>query len=128
MGEHEGAAIRNCLVAASVVVTSDLTLVECDRVLTRAASLGRVSEVDATDRHARLGAVAAHWTILPLGPDVIERARRPFPPEPIRALDALHLASALVARRLVPGLAVLSVDMRVRSAAHRLGFPVLPGP
>jgi hypothetical protein len=36
----------------------------------------------------------------------------------------MHLATALVARSAVAGLAVLSLDDRVRRAATRLGFPV----
>jgi hypothetical protein len=59
--------------------------------------------------------------------DVVERARRPFPVEPVRTLDALHLASALVASARLPDLALLSLDERVRSAGRALGLPVVPG-
>ena len=34
--------------------------------------------------------------ILRLGADVVGRARLPFPGEPIRTLDALHIASAII--------------------------------
>lgn len=50
----------------------------------------------------------------------------PFPVEPIRALDAIHLASAIVARDVWRDLAVLSLDERVRVNAVRFGLPVLP--
>lgn len=56
----------------------------------------------------------------------MERARRPFPVEPIRTLDALHLASALVARSAEAGLMLLTLDQRVRENAQRLGFETLP--
>jgi hypothetical protein len=39
--------------------------------------------------------------------EILERARRPFPGEPLGTLDALHLASALVALRSVLGFALL---------------------
>src|SRR2546430_13763550 len=42
--------------------------------------------------------------------EVIDRARSPFPGEPIRTLDALHLASALVARAAVADLPLLPPD------------------
>ena len=42
-------------------------------------------------------------------------------------LDAIHLASALLGRKAIPDLAMLSLDTRVRRAAHRLGFPLVPG-
>ena len=64
--------------------------------------------------------------MLRLHSDVVERARQPFPVEPIRTLDALHLASALSARAAVPGLSVLTLDERIRQNARELGFPLLP--
>ena len=81
---------------------------------------------ELADRRAALNRAAAHWHLLRLGGEVLERARRPFPEEPIRTLDALHLASALVARAAVPGLSMLSLDQRVRASALALGFAVLP--
>lgn len=102
-GESNAEPVRRALAEAEVVVTSDLTLVECDRVLHRAVALGRVAEGAATDRRARLAAAAARWAIMSLSPEVIDRARQPFPVEPIRTLDALHLAAALSARRALPG-------------------------
>jgi hypothetical protein len=58
--------------------------------------------------------------------EVVDRARSPFPGEPIRTLDALHLASALVARAAVADLAVLSLDEKVRAVGRALGLPVTP--
>lgn len=126
LGEPGSEAVRRTLAEAAVVVGSDLTLIECDRVLIRAASLGRLPEADAASRHATLSAAAAHWVILGLTPEVGDRARQPFPVEPIRTLDALHLASALAARRAVPDLALLSLDRRVRACGRQLGFDLLP--
>lgn len=58
--------------------------------------------------------------------EIIDRARLPFPGEPIRSLDAIHLASALVAMESVPDLALLSLDRRVRQVGRRLMLPVVP--
>jgi hypothetical protein len=52
--------------------------------------------------------------------------RRPFPVEPIRTLDALHLAGALAARREIPEIRLLSLDRRVRDNARELGFALEP--
>ena len=109
-----------------MVIASDLTLVECDRVLIRAATLGDLTQAEAAGRRSDLSAAAAHWTLLRLGGAVIDRARLPFFTEPIRTLDALHLASALVARAAVPDLTVLSLDGAVRTNARALGFDVQP--
>jgi predicted nucleic acid-binding protein len=126
-GEAEGPVVGEILAAADLVITSDLTLVECDRTILRAQTAGRVTEAQAADRRGLLVAAAAHWNLLRLDVEVIERARRPFPGEPIRSLDALHLASALVARAAVPGLALLTLDAAMRQAGRELGFAVVPG-
>jgi predicted nucleic acid-binding protein len=125
-GEAGGEAVRQALASADRVVASDLTLVECDRVLIRAQVAHAIPEARMATLRARLNAAATHWTLLRLERDVVERARRPFPGEPIRTLDALHLASALVARAALERLDLLSLDQRIRASALQLGFTVLP--
>jgi predicted nucleic acid-binding protein len=124
--EESGDQIRGLLASAEVVVASDLTIIECDRVLLRAAALGELTEAEAADRRAHLTSAASRWHVLRIGPEIVERARQPFPGEPIRTLDAIHLASALVARSAVAGLELLTLDDRVRKASRRLGLTVCP--
>ncbi len=114
------------MAGAELVLASELTLIECDRVLIRASSSGRLSEVQGVDLKSRLEHVAGHWSILGLTEEVVERARRPFPVEPVRTLDAVHLATALLGRSLVPGIGLLSLDERVRANGLELGFDLLP--
>jgi hypothetical protein len=57
---------------------------------------------------------------------VVERARRPFPAEPLRALDAIHLATALIVAADAPGMGLLSFDRRIRQAGKALGLRVTP--
>jgi predicted nucleic acid-binding protein len=109
-----------------MVLASCITLVECDRVLIRAVGLGLLSEAAAAERRAVLAGAAEHWVILDLDATIVDRARRPFPAEPLRTLDALHLATALTARALVPELSVLTLDERVRRSAEQMGLRVLP--
>ena len=124
--EPTGRLVIEALLAVENVFASELTLIECDRVLIRALHRGELSEGDAENRAARLAGIAQHWHLLRLDGEIIERARRPFPAEPIRTLDALHLASALVARRGGSDLAVLSLDQRVRRNAKLLGLAIQP--
>ncbi len=126
LDEARGPAIRKTLAVADSIVTSELTLVECDRALHRAATAGAITTGFAAEHHARLAAIAEDWMILRITPAIVERARRPFPEEPIRTLDALHIASALTAAGVLPALAVLSLDQRVRKVARALGLDVTP--
>jgi len=124
LGESGGDEIVAELRRARGVVASDLTLIECERALIRAWSAGVLSEAERVDQSAALARVSAHWTRLRVDEEVVERARRPFPIEPVRTLDALHLASALVARSVAPDLRLLTRDQRIRENAERLGLRV----
>jgi len=110
-----------------LVLASDLTLIECERVLIRAVATNLLPEAAAAERRAMMATAADHWVLFDLAAEVVERARRPFPAEPIRTLDAIHLATAVLARALVPDLALLALDVRVRRSAEQMGFRVLPG-
>ena len=125
-GEERSDAVRRELAVASRVVTSDLTLVECDRAFHRAAAGGRWGAREIEQMRAMLETTALHWTVSGLRSEVVDRARRGFPREPVRSLDALHLATALLIRDIRPGLRLLSFDRRIRENAVALGFDVLP--
>ena len=126
LGEEAGPRVREVLCRAELVMASDLTLVECDRVLIRAVTLGELEEAAAADRRAHLNAAAAHWHLWRISLEIVDRARHPFPAEPLRTLDAIHLASAMAARSAVPGVELLSLDDRVRRAGVQLGFRLQP--
>ena len=126
LGETDAPRVRDVLIKAQLVLASDLTLLESDRVLVRAVTLAEVDEAAAADRRARLNEAAAHWHVLRLSSEIIDRARQPFPAEPIRTLDALHLAAALAARSRVAGVELLSLDQRIRRSGELLGFRLRP--
>ncbi len=126
LGEEAGREVAGVLAVADEIIASDLTLVECDRVLVRGVAAGVLTEAAAAERRHTLSRAAAHWHVLHLVEDAVERARRPFPIEPIRTLDALHLSLALTARAVLPDLEVLSLDGRVRENALALGLRVAP--
>jgi len=126
LDEHSAADVRRSLADAEFIIASDLTLIECDRVLLRAAALGELTEAESADRRAHLTAAASHWQILRVAPEIVERARQPFPGEPIRTLDAIHLASVLAARTALAGLKLLSLDDCVRKAGKKLGLDIIP--
>ena len=117
---------RHLLGEAEVIAASDLTQIECDRVLLRVVALKELTEAEAADRRAHLNAAAAHRHVLRIAGEIVNRERQPFPGDSIRTLDAIHLASLLVARSAVAGLRLLSLDERVCQAARGLGVAVEP--
>jgi predicted nucleic acid-binding protein len=124
--EAPGGSAGEALCRADRVLTSDLTLIECHRVLIRGVAAGAIPDGAATAKREALERAATHWTTLRIAGEITARARLAFPVEPVRALDAIHLASALSAAARLPGLSMLSLDGRVRENAAALGLPLLP--
>ncbi len=117
-----GAVLAN----AREVVTSSLTWIECDRVLHRYQALGGRSPDLIRDAQSRLLAIRRGWISIELTEECQRIASGDFPLEPIRTLDALHLAAAVVAQGWVGPLHVLSLDQRIRENARLLGFSLQP--
>ena len=118
--------VLELLRSSTKVVCSRLTLIETHRSLRRAVTLGELGEAPAAEVRSVLAQAAARWALLEIFSVVGERAEQAFPVEPIRTLDAIHLASALLLRQSIPDLSVLSTDSRVRDNASELGFEILP--
>ena len=122
-GEEGGEAVRARLAAAAKVTTSRLTLIETRRVVRRAERAGRITAAQGADLLAVLAQAASTWAVLEVSEEVARRAEGVFPNEPVRTLDAIHLASALFLRQSFPDLEIVSADERVLDNAALLGFP-----
>jgi len=107
---------------ATHVTTSVLTLIETERAIIRAERLGGLSARDAKKLRTLVNSVSSGWVRLALTEAVQRRAMRAFPVEPIRMLDALHLASAISLLAAYPDLYVLSFDARINDNAKALGL------
>jgi hypothetical protein len=67
---------------------------------------------------------AASLPCWPVTDAVLARVRRPFPVEPIRTLDAVHLATAELLGEPPPLTTIVTRDYRVRENAEALGYAV----
>lgn len=126
LSQERAAEVGDALAGSALVISSDLTMLECERVLVRGVASGEVPESEAAERAIALRTAAQHWMHLGFSAPVLERAQRPFPIEPVRTLDALHLSFALEARRMVSDVRILSLDRRIRETGLQLGFEVVP--
>ena len=120
--EEGGEEIRSALATAEKVLSSRLALIETRRVLRRAERERRITAAQSADLLAIFAQAASTWAILEISEEVARRAEEGFPSEPVRTLDAIHLASALLLRQSFPDLVILTADDRVRSNAALLGF------
>jgi predicted nucleic acid-binding protein len=111
---------------ADRIATSVITVLECSRALARARHAGRISAIEERAALHVLDEALESWHLLDVSEDVIERARAAFPAEPVRSLDAVHLASAWSILEAAGEVTALSLDERVRSNALAMGMRVVP--
>lgn len=105
-------------------ITSALTLAEAHRAVLRARVTGRVS-ADQERRTVRgLRTFARRCALIAVSDQVLVRAGRPFPVEPIRTLDAIHLASVELLGEAPQLVTVVTRDARVANNARALGYAV----
>lgn len=126
MGESTQAIVRRTLGEADRVVTSSLTSVECARGLARSRAARRLRPTEELAALRLLDVAEAGWDVLDLSERVLRRARAAFPVEPVRTMDAMHLATATLFQEALGPVALLSLDARVRGNATGLGLDVLP--
>lgn len=126
LNEPDASAVLQQLRAAERVCTSVLTGVECARALTRARQMGRLTRVEELAASQLLATAEAGWDLFAMTDTVMTRARAPLPNDPVRTLDALHLATAMVLREHVGAVTILSLDDRIRGSAVALDFEVVP--
>lgn len=126
LGEPGEEAVRLVLADAERVVASTLTKVECARALARGVATERLGPADELAALQLLDMASASWVTLEMMGRVLDRARARFPHEPLRTLDALHLATAVMFHEAHGSLTMVSLDDRIRENAAALGLSVAP--
>lgn len=127
LGQRPAATVAEVLDRAEWIATSALTFLEAERVFSRAAGAGQLKETAERRLRGLLAERRASWVVLAITDDVLIRAARPFPVEPVRTLDAIHLASALSLSEAFENLSVLTFDRRIAENAEALGLPLAAG-
>ena len=108
--------LESRIAAAPVLVTSRLSLVESSRAFHRLRLLGQESEAKLADAQREINAVWARCELWEMTPSVCELASQVAPTKLLRTLDALHLATFVLARQNIVGLELITVDDRLRAA------------
>ena len=105
-------------------ITSALTLVEAHRALLRARATGRVTADQEREAIRGLRTFARRCALVAVSDEVLLRAGRPFPVEPIRTLDAIHLATVELLGETPQLVTIVTRDERVASNGRALGYTV----
>ncbi len=119
--EQEPTATRE-LRTAGRRVTSALTVAESYRAVVRARTSGRLDAEQERAVVLALRTFFARCDLIAVTDEVLIRAGRAFPEEPIRMLDAIHLASAEILGEPPPLVTIITRDARVRENAGALGY------
>lgn len=107
-----------------VRVASALTLAETRRTFVVAGWRGRLSHEQLRARLSWLRRFERVCTVAGVSPRILARLGRPFPIEPVRSLDAIHLAT-IESIEADPGVvAVVTRDRRVADNARAMGYLV----
>ena len=123
---RESEALNQALVGAEDVILSDLALTEMASALGRRTREGRLAVVENSRRlYREAEKLAASCRRADLTPPIHRRAERLLLSAldlPLRALDALHVATALDAEAAT----LVTYDPRLRDAAAAQGLFVAP--
>lgn len=122
--QPNGERMRGRIESAAEVAISALTELEVERAISRDRASGKRSEGEAARMQGAFAREKGHWMTVGFLEEVLERAGRPFPIEPVRALDAIHLATALVLATAYRDLEVLTLDARIAANLRALGLRV----
>jgi predicted nucleic acid-binding protein len=103
--------------SARVLVAARLALVESCRAFPRLRALGGVPEDRLADAERDVAAIWSRCELWEITRSVCETACTAAAARPLRALDAIHLATFVLARRRLEGLELLTADERLAEAA-----------
>jgi predicted nucleic acid-binding protein len=121
--EHDASAL-GALRAEGRQVTSALTFAEAARAVVRARAGGRLNSVQERAAIKALQVVERRCYVVAITAPILARVGRPYPVEPIRTLDAVHLATAEELGEPPQLVTIVTRDARVSANARALGYAV----
>jgi hypothetical protein len=105
-------------------VTSTLTIAETARAILRARVATQLTADEERAAVRALRRFERRCYLVAVTDAILARVRRPFPIEPIRTLDSVHLATTELLGEPPPLIVVVTRDVRVRENARALGYAV----
>jgi predicted nucleic acid-binding protein len=122
--EHDTEALKS-LRRRGRKVTSALTIAETARAILRARATTRLTADEERAAVRALRRFERRCYQVAVTDAVLARVGRPFPVEPVRTLDAVHLATTEQLGEPPPLITVVTRDVRIRHNAEALGYTVV---
>ena len=121
----KGDQALNALSPSDEVGSSDLLIIECQRVLQRERMAAHLDDQQYSLSVGLLNTILERLYLIDMGPAVKRRAAGPFPTV-IGTLDAIHLASAILWGGVESGseIRILTYDKQLALCARSLGIRV----
>jgi predicted nucleic acid-binding protein len=111
----------------SSAISSEVTIAETGRALQRLRLNPAVSEEALSEAQDAADRNTAGLSLIPVDRIVLKRAGGPFP-TPLKILDAIHLATALLWYEHAGDITFLTHDRQLATAARACGLKVCPPP
>jgi len=128
LSEAQTEVVTSLLSEDDSIVAFWSTEVECTSAIARCEREGWIEPEQVVRALERLGRLRGGWTEVRPVDTVRETAHRLLRTHPLRTADSLQLAAAIVVSEQSPSsLPFVCLDSRLRTAAGKEGFPVLPG-
>jgi predicted nucleic acid-binding protein len=121
--EKDEAANRSIRSRARVVASA-LTLTEANRAIVRGRVSGKLTPEREREVLDTLQTFQKRCTVLMISEQVLVRAGHPFPSEPVRTLDAIHLATLQQLGGPPQLVTIVTREARIRKNAIALGYNV----
>lgn len=121
--EGDATAVR-AIRGEGLRIASALTFAETRRTLAVAVVRGRISQQQLRSRLAWLRRFERVCEIVDISSTVLARLGRRFPVEPVRSLDAIHLATVEIVETDPSLIAIVTRDRRIRENAIAMGYVV----
>src|SRR5688572_21123053 len=98
--EPDAIEVRNTVNEAEGLITSEISFVEMHSLVARRAREKLLTTAEVKRILHVFGSDWSHYGRIPIDEDLVKRAGRLVAKHPLRALDAIHLASALMIRNI----------------------------
>lgn len=123
---ENGSATARRLVRSRQVITSSITGLELVSAFRRNVTAGSIDEKSHSAIIKRFQQHREKWRCVELTPAGLENAEKYVSDFDVRALDAIHIASAMISRGRFPkDLPFITADSRQREVAVDLGLDVI---